>query len=528
MSSEEDERDGLSVPAKKRRVQRACDVCRRKKRACDGLRMSEKKCTHCIENGLECTFSGAITKRRSYVDALEARLEMTEQLLRKLAPQQTGEAASSNSPSPGSSSWSKDSPTHNPSPRVDVLPAGASEEDSAVLFASIRTINAPPPPSQADDLAHIELVQNLQDLSLRQAQDRFHGKSSGAMLVKAAVLLREGYEEKDMPWVSRRMHFWRYNPFDHRIPHVGPFVFPVPDLFAHLIDLYFVHKNLFLPVLHRPTFERSIAEGLHLKDDSFSAIVLLVCGIGARYSDDARIAPPGAEPLRIGWQFFDQIPLVLNPLFERPTLHLLQFYCLAVMFLEFTVPSACWNFVGLGLRLAQDIGAHRDQNFGTRPTVTGELWKRAFWVLITLDRMMCTALGRSPAMHYEDFDAELPLEVDDEYWEGETATTEGEAWKQPSGKPARVTFFCCFIKLNNILAFALKMLYPLNKLKRLLAHRNPDWEEHVVAELDSALNNWVDSIPAHLRWEPNRRDETFFDQSTYLYSAYYSLQVCSP
>jgi hypothetical protein len=61
--------------------------------------MSEKKCTNCTENGLECTFAGAIAKRRrsvtasrienayqwcrSYVDALEARLELTEQLLRK-------------------------------------------------------------------------------------------------------------------------------------------------------------------------------------------------------------------------------------------------------------------------------------------------------------------------------------------------------------------------------------------------------------------------------------------------------------
>ncbi|KAJ7676702.1 hypothetical protein DFH06DRAFT_612830 [Mycena polygramma] len=83
----------------------------------------------------------------------------------------------------------------------------------------------------------------------------------------------------------------------------------------------------------------------------------------------------------------------------------------------------------------------------------------------------------------------------------------------------------CLLRLNNILAFGLKMLYALNKTKMLLAHRDAQWEEHLVAELDSALNGWVDSIPAHLRWDPNRRDEAFFDQSALLYCNYYQVQI---
>ncbi|KAJ7824616.1 hypothetical protein B0H14DRAFT_2823363, partial [Mycena olivaceomarginata] len=44
--------------------------------------------------------------------------------------------------------------------------------------------------------------------------------------------------------------------------------------------------------------------------------------------------------------------------------------------------------------------------------------------------------------------------------------------------------------------------YALNKTKKLLSYRA--WEDHLVAEMDSALNGWVDSIPLHLRWDPNR------------------------
>ncbi|KAJ7021863.1 fungal-specific transcription factor domain-containing protein [Mycena alexandri] len=514
MSSDEDQRDGISVPAKKRRVQRACDMCRRKKRACDGLRMSEKKCTNCIENNLECTFAGAVTKRRGYVDALEARLEMTEQLLRKLTPQNNEGASSS------STHWSNDSPILNY--KSDALPSRSP--DTAILLASmsIRSMNAPSPPSHGDDLAHIDLVQDLEELALHQASERFLGKSSGAMLVKAAVQLREGYEQKDMPWVSHRMRYWNFDPVKTRVPHVGPFIFPDHDLLSALIDIYFARKNIYFPVLHRPTFERAVADELHTRDESFGAIVLLVCGIGARFSDDPRVLLPGEDTLRCGWQFFDQIPLVLGHLFERPTLYQLQFYCLATIFLEFSAPSAGWTFIGLGLRLAQDVGAHREKHFGKRPTVEAELWKRGFWTLVALDRLVSNSLGRSCAMHHEEFDLAMPIECDDEYWENDDPAL---VFKQPDGKPSQVTFFRCFLQLNNVLAFALKILYALNKTKRLLSERDPDWEEHIVSELDSALNSWVDSIPAHLRWDPNRRDEVFFDQSAYLYCSYYQVQM---
>jgi hypothetical protein len=44
-----------------------------------------------------------------------------------------------------------------------------------------------------------------------------------------------------------------------------PFKFPSDILMNQLIDLYFIHQNIYLPLLHRPTFERGIAEGLHLR-----------------------------------------------------------------------------------------------------------------------------------------------------------------------------------------------------------------------------------------------------------------------
>ncbi|KAJ7225062.1 fungal-specific transcription factor domain-containing protein [Mycena haematopus] len=492
-------------------------MCRRKKRACDGLRMSEKKCTNCIENNLACTFAGALAKRRSYVDALEARLELTEQLLRKVSWQNT--QAPPPATTPGNSQWSSESAvlTH----QSDIPTASGSTGPGVLLAAlNMRSMNTPAPAPHGDDLAHLELIQDLSNLSLNQVRDRFQGKSSGAQLVKNAVLLREGYEEKDMPWLSRRMHYWTFNPIKHRVPHEGPYVFPDPDFLSALVNLYFAHKNLYFPVLHRPTFERSLADGLHTRNSTFGAIVLLVCAIGSRFSDDARLSPPGAEPLRRGWEFFDQLPHHLDHLFETPTIYNLQYYCLATSFLENSAPAACWTLIGIGIRLAQDVGAHRQRE--GPPTVETELWKRGFWVLVSYDRQVSMWLGRSCATQYEEIDADLPIECDDEFWENEDPS---RAFVQPPGKPSLATFFNCYLRLNNILAFGLKMLYSLNKTKRLLAFRDHAWEEHIVAEMDSALNGWIDGIPPHLRWDPNRRDEAFFDQSALLYCSYYQVQM---
>ncbi|KAJ7687612.1 fungal-specific transcription factor domain-containing protein [Mycena rosella] len=500
------------APAKKRRVQRACDTCRIKRS--NGLRMAAKKCTNCVENSVDCTFSGAVTDKRSHVSVLEARLELAEQLLRKERIIIRHFGGSADSTTPERSQWSNNSPIlkHKAATSAATTP-GAGVELAAL---AIRSMNTPAPPPQEGDLAHIALSQDLSRLSINH--------HSGAALVKAAVQLRRGYEEKELPWSSRRMKYWTFNPTDHQIPHTGPYVFPDADLLAVLVDHYFSNHNLYLPLLHRPTFERSLAHGLHVRDASFGAIVLLVCAIGSRFSRDPRVCGPEDEPLRCGWKYFDQLPHIVNHLFIHPTLYHLQYYCLAVTFLEWSAPTPCWTLIGIGIRIRKivEVGAHRANNLSGSPTVETELWKRAFWVIICYDRIFSNALGRPCTTQYEDFDVELPIECDDEFWESEDPV---QAFKQPAGKPSRITSFNCFIRLNNILAISLKILFSLNKAKSVLAVRDDAWEEHIVAELDSALNGWVDSIPSHLRWDPNQPDDNFFDQSAHLYCTYYQVQL---
>ncbi|KIO34335.1 hypothetical protein M407DRAFT_16868 [Tulasnella calospora MUT 4182] len=49
--------------SKRRKVLRACDVCRRKKIRCDAHSQPGTRCSHCITYKLECTFVEGAKKR---------------------------------------------------------------------------------------------------------------------------------------------------------------------------------------------------------------------------------------------------------------------------------------------------------------------------------------------------------------------------------------------------------------------------------------------------------------------------------
>lgn len=86
------------------------------------------------------------------------------------------------------------------------------------------------------------------------------------------------------------------------------FVFPEPSLMQHLLDTYFDIHNIILPILHRPTFERSLVDKLHERNESFGAVVLLTCAIACRYSDDPRVTHPiTTSTSNTGWNLFNQV-----------------------------------------------------------------------------------------------------------------------------------------------------------------------------------------------------------------------------
>ncbi|KAF9068919.1 fungal-specific transcription factor domain-containing protein [Rhodocollybia butyracea] len=415
---------------------------------------------------------------------------------------------------------------HNPSLTLYPTHAGSPAPSSQIQLCE-------PNPNEADIA---DLVKNIE---IGASTDSFYGNSSQVALMKTALKIKEEYDDDAGVFTSRtktppmsfelerdimngegthgfdtpnmhirgkkRAEFWKIYPWQHLPPQLEPtsrLIFPPPDLLASLVETHFQKRSGLMPILHQPTFQRGLDAGLHERDRAFGELVLSVCASGARFSSDERVSEEGANLTAqershsIGWKYLNQI----NPLQEltpQNALYVVQIICNVVMFLSTTSsPSQCWPLISIGIRHVQVVGAHRRHFLGTKPSVKKELWKRAFWSLLCLDVFASAFLGRPRATDRADYDLDLPSECDDEYWEHPDPE---QAFKQPPGRPSWVRFWIEELKLLDVLSFALKNLYSVKKPPEVgdSASLSASWDERVVKELDSALNEWVDNVPDH-------------------------------
>lgn len=520
---------GMAEKATKKRRVRACDQCRRRKVKCDGAEVQGNRCTNCVAFKYQCTYLAGTDKRFcdvEYVQNLEVELTEARLLIRKLrAELHALRSVPQNAPQ---------YPAHGlPPGHVSHYPGQAISSSSQPMPTLPHNIYLPPATDdllEEDDSDDEGLVEGFRGLNVK-AETHFLGRSSNLMLIRTALDLKQEFaqtSERTSPvqeqgiFSSRRQEFW---DMETTLVHSDPPYkdFPEPLLMFELIDEFFLHLNVNFPLLHRPTFEAGIHAGLHRTDEGFGATVLLVCACGARFSHNTAVLPDGARNWHwAGWHWFQQVRdrRKLVPL-TQASLYDLQIAALFAAFVAASpVPHAMYAIVGHGLRLAQDLGAHRRTTYPATPTVESELKKRAFWCLIALDRGMCSVLGRPCGVQDEDFDVEWPVECDDEYWVTDDPAL---AFKQPPGKPSTVAFFSCLLRLGRLHANALRSIYSLYATAKVRS--DPGWAQQVVSELDSELNKWVDSIPDHLKWDPNQPNLLFMNQSALLYSSYYSLQI---
>ncbi|KAJ6453724.1 fungal-specific transcription factor domain-containing protein [Mycena sanguinolenta] len=471
------EDDGL-----KKKRQRPCDMCRRKKRRCEGRDII---CSHCKRFDLPCTYLQPAEVRsvaRMYdgeklpdldsesVHALQSRLERAEASLRQI---------------------------HD---RAPVLPP--------IFKKIIQSMSKPLAPPHPADSEYLDVVDSFKTLSLHtnsSLDPGFQGKSSAGMLVKAAVEVKTGGER----FSSRSTLNASQQPLNG--PRTVPshsLIFPAHHLVSSLVSLYFDNVNSFLPILHRPTFDQSLNQQLHIVNEGFGTILLLVCALGSLYL--AESTEPAVDDTKLAWDCYAQVELCGHSLRRLPTLYDIQAYCLATQFLHWASgPQSAWAIAGFGLRLAQDVGFHRDKFNGPTVSIDEELQKRAFWSLLFLDTHLSGGLGRSAVHDPIELDVTVPQEFRSEYcWRAS-----GPESRSPE-KLSTLAFFNCLINLYRLLHFSLRTLYTTQTTQVRMGSAKS--LVFVAAELDKELDNWFNSMPEHLALHPELPDALFFDQSAVL------------
>ncbi|KAF7374513.1 Fungal-trans domain-containing protein [Mycena sanguinolenta] len=478
---------------KRRRQQRSCDICRQRKSSCVGP-MANGSCTNCLAFGLACTYFQPSKKRGPKYTKNPATMEDLKREITRLKARLRSLSICSLCSGP--------------------LQSQRQESDSCESrSASPIQQNAPKEPPDEKELTNDELASRFSQFSLTPFNANYFGAGSGFALVNNTSMMKDEFLGPSSVAPSRRPYFWQALPWEKEAfdPQPG-YVYPPDDLITSLVNLYFINVHPTIPILHRPSFERSVAQGLHRKDMSFGGMLLSMLAIASRYSTDPRICLHGAL-LSAGWKFARQLWGVRK--FFQSTIYEVQMYAFLTFFvLGTSVPHIAWLYAGLGIRCVQQRGEHRRKPEGHKWSLEDELWKRSFWFLVSMERIICVFLGRPLSIHTDEYDVEFPLAVDDKYLDQELA--------QPPGIPSQLSYFVCYSQLINILGDALRRLYGPKKAKMAMGWDGPEWEQRAVAELDSAMNQLLDSIPPHLRWDPENlsQDIVFLDQSAQLHITY--------
>ncbi|KAF9066469.1 fungal-specific transcription factor domain-containing protein [Rhodocollybia butyracea] len=514
-----------------RRSQAACDACRVRKIRCDSDdRPAGQPCSRCLISELECKFTYKRKKRKPNVTLRQ------DAKLPDSAPALIEEILSS-----------PDSyiPPSDPATVRDIilsLARYARSIQSTIsrngIIGGDSTLGRIPSSSPQQDSSPPTEFSSSEDeslsdgdgnsetfnqLSLGHSKARHFGKSSNFRFMHSALGLAKENQSLNLELDLarfRRPQYWGTEIWDLQ-PDPSPiYTFPEIDLLWVLIRDYFHYMGPYIPILHRQTFENGVIHGWHRIDQNFGAIVLAVCAIAARFTDDPRVLLQDTK-LAAGWQYFRQIRLVRSNFVEPASIFELQMYCLACVYLHHTnMADSTWTIVGLALRLAFDRGMHR-LKVGNGRTAESELCIRVFWLLRGFDIAQGMTLGRMAAVSSDDFDLDEPVECDDEFWEKAGST---EAFTQPVGKISTLCFFTRYNKLMEIAGSVQKIIYGIKPPGSSSSQTSPvERIRQKVMEHDSALNDWLASLPNHLRWDPHQPNETWLIQAVILHITFVSV-----
>ncbi|KFY30578.1 hypothetical protein V493_01821 [Pseudogymnoascus sp. VKM F-4281 (FW-2241)] len=506
-----------SNEAKRRRIARACDMCRKKKIKCDGQMPA---CSHCTNYKTECVFT-QVEKKRSppkgakYIEGLENRLGRMENLLRLSGLLNEEDGGSTDLGMLEKRLASRDSSKRDASHFSDSIPTSPSQattlrgtpgaEGESESPNSVQT-----PATQGDKGSErrvgektAEEVEELSDLMCSlvtndQGETRYIGSSSGFSI----------FSPKGIQWVNEKTGDQSFQTMiaeatidDNKWVYWKPEVFG--DIFERRIYLqlpqkvealsllkdFFENFNCMFPLFHQPTF-------MHLVERQYSrdpydgsgwwASLNIALAIAHRLRVMSNLVPE--EEDQKAWGYLKNAMAVYTELTMRNT-NLLSVQALLGMalFMQGTPnPQPSFLLVASAIRLSHSIGLHkRGSAFNLNP-IEIEQRKRVFWIGYMLDKDICLRYGRPPVQDDDDMNVELPS-ADPEDNIGNIPLADGKG---------KVNLFRLMCEFSTIVSKVYTQLYSTR------ASKQSDGELlNTIGELDQQLEEWKDSIPIDFRPE---------------------------
>ncbi|KAL9000990.1 MAG: hypothetical protein Q9169_000474 [Polycauliona sp. 2 TL-2023] len=424
------------------RTGQACDRCRIRKMRCDD---STEGCAPCMQNQSSCKTTDRITGRatvRGYVQSVERRLQELEIHCHELEDQLLAHDIDIKPPRRYHDYPNTLRPLHTDG--YEQLPLHDWYNDAN----SSNNGTCYPPTSNPSSrrLSRSDgSVSRLPDFRNGLTGENYLGVSSGNSLVSSIrgtslnVLGMEinladyMHADLDEPNPSDDENKALYNKSYYAFILTAFSAKPKPEAVGlpsreeamKCVEWFFKVVNVYLPVLHRPSFTQLIN----------------------RMYDDPSFEPCPAEEVIVHcvfaimlWQFVVrnwENPVQQADFNRRSNLHYhyaLSFFrqlmashtlqdvqamsMLCIHLRALPKPGACWMMTSTTLNLAIELGLHRSMRSWAPESrkisvLEIELRKRIFWSVLVIHIIISGKLGRPMALREEDYDVELPEPVDD-------------------------------------------------------------------------------------------------------------------
>jgi hypothetical protein len=370
---------------KRRRTESSCDVCKSRKQKCDKQR-GDTHCRYCKAHDLGCATTQP-RKQRVYgsLEHVGTRIRLLEAITKGLVPE-------------------ADLSSNDELRRLGIslgIPLPPNYVANAPSSGPVATDGTPPiekaPPLLPDQQGHVQYTGPASSFS-------FHTKLGSLFETRPAnefVMFgpnAAGAEAQQSPHTATSDVAVRLAASRNSAQQLGfdeSSILPDPAMSKELIQAFFTHAHASLPVLHETSFRSTFEAWSCTKDDTnacWSVTLLCVFLLGSKVSHQQI-----SVEQELAW--WHQVQLRLPAVLFTTDMAALQALMLVALHLHHTSHrDACWNVLGVVVRIAHAIGLHSDEATAQLPPLTRELRKSIWWTLLAFEQLLVSSLDRPSAV----------------------------------------------------------------------------------------------------------------------------------
>ncbi|KAF4952515.1 hypothetical protein FGADI_6750 [Fusarium gaditjirri] len=193
---------------------------------------------------------------------------------------------------------------------------------------------------------------------------------------------------------------------------------PADHILEQLVDSFFLSVNWFMMVFHEDTFRQRYAEMLQqtkikYQDTTFYWTWILVIALGAHYAalkdPDDQMSPQYRQLSR---DLIGVIETRFLQIIGCQTVETVQICILLGSFIFYTRPTTGLGICGMGVKIAQVIGLHRESFWKETSQLTRQVKRRTWWTLEVFDKYAAVAFGRPCIIDDSDCQVEMIADIE--------------------------------------------------------------------------------------------------------------------